>query len=149
MPTHTFTAQEATIPYGSIIFLYTDGLTEAENAAKDQFGMERMKKALNISSPKQLITDMDTAVHSFVDGTEQSDDLTMLAVSYKGIPSDTRLTRSLTLPCDLNQITRLSELVEDICHEANFSTSTTLQINLAVEESTALYPLKQHWMTRC
>ena len=135
MPNQTFTAQEITIPYGSIIFLYTDGLTEAENAAKDQFGTERMKKALNISSPKQLITDMNTAVHSFVDGTEQSDDLTMLAVSYKGIPSDTRLTRSLTLPCDLNQITRLSELVEDICHEANFSTSTTLQINLAVEEA--------------
>lgn len=75
---------------GSTIFLYTDGLTEAENATHDQFGEDRMIAILDAqtkqnASPETLISAMTDAVHQFVGDTEQSDDLTMLAIKYTKI----------------------------------------------------------------
>lgn len=79
-----FTEQETMITPETIIFLYTDGLTEAENAVHEQFGKNRMKGIITSSnnSPQELIEAMTDAVYQFVDGTEQSDDLTMLAIKY-------------------------------------------------------------------
>ncbi len=130
-----FTAQEADIPSGSTIFLYTDGLTEAEDAKHDQFGTARMEEHLKADTARQLIEGMQAAVKDFVGGTEQSDDLTMLAIHYVQLPSDTHLYRSLTIPCDVNQITRLAQMVEEVCGEVGLPPTDTMQVNLALEEA--------------
>lgn len=69
---------------GTTIFLFTDGLTEAENAQHEQFGEERVGSIISSASgePQQLIESMVSAVRQFVGVTEQSDDLTMLAIRY-------------------------------------------------------------------
>lgn len=92
-----FQGQEATIYPQTIIFLYTDGLTEAEDATHAQFGKQRMaemtRQTLYVGSEenaesgaksdaKSLITLMSAAVARFVGDAEQSDDLTMLAIKY-------------------------------------------------------------------
>ena len=82
-----FTEQETTLNSNTMIFLYTDGLTEAENSNQAQFGVERVKDVINAHqndacSPKELIDDMTEAIHQFVCDTEQSDDLTMIAIKY-------------------------------------------------------------------
>ena len=84
MPDRTFTQQETTLAPGTTIFLYTDGLDEAENAQHQMFGKERIKDVLQTTSPKPhtLIEQMTQAVADFVGDTEQSDDLTMLALQY-------------------------------------------------------------------
>ena len=84
MPDWEFEAQEADLAHGSTIFLYTDGLDEAENAQCQMFGKERIKEVLQTTSPepKTLIEQMTQAVADFVGDTEQSDDLTMLALQY-------------------------------------------------------------------
>ena len=85
-----FTLQQATIEHGTTIFLYTDGLNEAENIRHEQFGDERImalaKKQLakNGHQPACMIGEMTTAVQQFVGDAEHSDDLTMLAIEYKG-----------------------------------------------------------------
>ena len=84
----SFSDQETTLKSNTMIFLYTDGLTEAENSSQAQFGEERVtdviKTHLNDTcSPQKLIEDMTEAVHQFVCGTEQSDDLTMMAIKYR------------------------------------------------------------------
>ena len=84
MPGWTFTEQTVDIARGSILFLYTDGLTEAENAQQDLFGEKRVSDVISSfeGSPKELIETMTAAVRQFVGDTEQSDDLTMLAIKY-------------------------------------------------------------------
>ena len=87
MPDWNFTEQEIVMAPGTTIFLYTDGLTEAENANQEQFGEERMTNVVTAqmaddASPQRLIEAMTDAVHQFVGETEQSDDLTMLAIKY-------------------------------------------------------------------
>ena len=84
MPDWTFTQQETTLAPGTTLFLYTDGLDEAENARRQMFGKERIKEVLKSTSlePQVLISQMTQAVAHFVGDTEQSDDLTMLALRY-------------------------------------------------------------------
>ena len=80
-----YTEQETTIPRGTTLFLYTDGLTEAENACQEHFGMKRITDVITSfsGSPQELIETMIAAVHQYVGETEQSDDLTMLAFKLK------------------------------------------------------------------
>ena len=81
-----YVLQETQIAPGTTLFLYTDGLTEAMNAANQMFGVERMKEIAKNqfsggeSSPKALIDRFTEAVDTFVAGAEQSDDLTMMAI---------------------------------------------------------------------
>ena len=68
---------------GDTLFVYTDGLNEAENAAHEQFGNERMLEILGENQRKgarDIIEIMNQAVAAHVDGAEASDDLTMLCV---------------------------------------------------------------------
>ena len=83
-PDWHFTEQETDMVPGSTIFLFTDGLTEAENGGHELFGDERISSVLSSfqGSPQQLIETMTEAVRHFVGDTEQSDDLTMLAIQY-------------------------------------------------------------------
>ena len=85
----TFGQQEITLERNSTIFLFTDGLNEAENIRHAQFGDERIEEiakslvADGQLEPVQVIKHMADAVHTFVGEAEQSDDLTMLAIQLK------------------------------------------------------------------
>jgi sigma-B regulation protein RsbU (phosphoserine phosphatase) len=76
--------QELQFKEGDTLFLYTDGLNEAENSALQQFNMERVMQVAKctINNPQRLIEAMTGAVKLFVGDAEQSDDLTMLAIQY-------------------------------------------------------------------
>lgn len=91
MPGFDYTEQEATLDAGTTVFLYTDGLTEAENSARELFGVQRIEDVLSTFSdphnntiwgPQDLIETITAAVHQFVGDFEQSDDLTFLAIKY-------------------------------------------------------------------
>lgn len=89
MPGFKFESQETNIDADTLIFLYTDGLTEAENSQHQLFTEARIfneaKQILNESqvSAKHVIEKMSAAVSGFVGDAEQSDDLTMLAIKRK------------------------------------------------------------------
>ena len=89
MPDWNFTTQETQMAPGSVIFLYTDGLTEAEDIFHNQFGEERvvsvlsdMKPQEGCPRPQKIIEAQTDAVHTFVGEAEQSDDITMLAIRF-------------------------------------------------------------------
>lgn len=133
MPDWTFTAQETILAPGSMLFVYTDGLTEAEDAQQQLFGVERMKQVLqtNGEDPRTLIECMEHAVHEFVGNTEQSDDLTMFALRYQGNADGS----SLCLPCDSSQTERLGEFIQQICRQAGLDAPSSTKLNIAVEEA--------------
>ena len=138
MPDWKFNQQETTIDLGTCIFLYTDGLTEAENIQHEQFTEERMIDVTQESShqPQQLIEQMINAVHQFVGNAEQSDDLTMLAIQYtKPQEKDMKLQRSITLPNDIEEVPQLAAFVDEVCEIVGFDMSTTMSLNLALEEA--------------
>jgi len=79
-----FSVQHLDMKTGDCIFLYTDGLNEAEDISHNQFEMERVRQVLSttINKPQTLIEAMTSSVKMFVGNAEQSDDLTMLAIKY-------------------------------------------------------------------
>ncbi|MBO7121688.1 MAG: PP2C family protein-serine/threonine phosphatase [Treponema sp.] len=83
----TYTDYEIKLEKGATLFVYTDGVPEATNGANELFEFERMKVALNIkpdAEPKELLPIVRAEVDKFVGAAPQFDDLTMLAVRYKG-----------------------------------------------------------------
>ena len=68
-------------------FLYTDGVTEAENKAMELFGDSHtlgIVELLKDASMKEMADGVFDAVKTFADGNEQSDDITMLCLRWKG-----------------------------------------------------------------
>ena len=84
-----FSQQEMTITPMTTVFLFTDGLSEAENEGHVLFGDDGVtdvaKRLLchDGHEPMPLINGMTEAVRRFVGDAEQSDDMTMLAIQYK------------------------------------------------------------------
>ena len=75
---------------GDRVFVYTDGVVEANNSKNELFGEDRMLNALNKdpdASIKTLLNNVNDGINSFVDGVEQFDDITMLCFEYKGSKS--------------------------------------------------------------
>ena len=68
-----------------MVMLFTDGLTEAMNSENALFGRERVAQVISGETPQQLLDNMSQSVAGFVRGAEQSDDLTMLAIRYRGV----------------------------------------------------------------
>ncbi len=82
-----FTDMKRTIGKNDRLFLYTDGITEAENTKGDLFSDKSLVDFLDSQStlvPEEIIKNVEDEVHVHVDGNEQSDDLTMLCVIYYG-----------------------------------------------------------------
>ena len=82
-----FQLQSLKLEPGSILFLYTDGLNEAEDPAQNQFGEQRILDELaatGADNPEMLVARMTGAVRAFAGEAEQSDDQTMLAVRFNG-----------------------------------------------------------------
>lgn len=79
-----YQVQQKTLAPGTTLFLYSDGLTEAEDNDHAQFGRNNMIAALNTPSTdsEMLVERVTNAVQDFVGDAEQSDDLTLLAIRY-------------------------------------------------------------------
>ena len=67
------------------LFLYTDGLTEAENPDHEIFGSDRLLAVLGdpYTDAETAVKRMQSAVSEFVAGADASDDLTMLCLEIK------------------------------------------------------------------
>jgi serine phosphatase RsbU (regulator of sigma subunit) len=77
---------ETALEKGDVLFLYTDGVTEAGNPEKEEFTEERLIKAANgrgYIAPKDFLDAMARQIESFAAGAEQFDDITMLALEIK------------------------------------------------------------------
>jgi sigma-B regulation protein RsbU (phosphoserine phosphatase) len=72
---------------GDTIFLYTDGLPEANDPNRAVFETERIQQTLNSldqSSMQSLVHGMEAQVEAFVNGAPTHDDLTMMAIRFLG-----------------------------------------------------------------
>ena len=79
--------QETKLNHGDIIYLYTDGVTEAMNKNNEQYGEARPENCLNNIDHQCklqiLLEGVKKSLAEHVQDAEQSDDITMLAVRLK------------------------------------------------------------------
>ena len=121
---------------GAKLFVYTDGVPEATDAAQQLFGIERMLQALNedaSAAPEQLLRKVRGAVDAFVGGAEQFDDLTMLCLQYNG-PAKQSNTKEITLEAKPENIQTVTEFVDRTLEELDCPPREQMQIDVAVDE---------------
>jgi sigma-B regulation protein RsbU (phosphoserine phosphatase) len=72
--------------HGDTLFMFTDGVNEAMNTNREEFGTERLNNILTGSTDKDcqgVIDAVKAGIHDFVGNAEQSDDITMLVLKRK------------------------------------------------------------------
>jgi sigma-B regulation protein RsbU (phosphoserine phosphatase) len=72
---------------GDTMLLYTDGVTEAMNGREELFEESRLESSLqrlNGAPLKEMLEGINADLMQFADGAPQADDITMLALQYKG-----------------------------------------------------------------
>ena len=137
-PDTAFEEQECTLSPGDALLLYTDGLTEAKDQNRKNFGRERVCDLLNACiadagmTPEKIVQSLSQASHSYSGQAPQSDDLTMLLVKYE--PGDL-LRDKISLSNDTCEIGQLSAFVKDYCGRLKLDNKTTSSLRLALEES--------------
>lgn len=87
MPGMRYTEQSMVLGAGDVLFLYTDGVTEAMNHDRELFSEKRLTDLLaraRTDGVEGIVGLVDRAIKDFARGAVQSDDITMLALKFTG-----------------------------------------------------------------
>jgi sigma-B regulation protein RsbU (phosphoserine phosphatase) len=79
--------EELTLAAGDLLFQYTDGINEAMNAQKEEFGEDRLKDAIRKyahQNVNEFLLSLDQEIRAFIGGFVQNDDITAIAIKVKG-----------------------------------------------------------------
>lgn len=116
---------------GQSLLLYTDGLTEAENATRQQLGAQRVEALLATLGGKtshEVITDLREQLKLFVGEAEQSDDLTLFTISYYGC-------KTLILDNRLAELAKLPPFIQQLGEELALTQKQMMSLRLVLEEA--------------
>ena len=141
----TFTAHLAP---DDLLFLYTDGVTEANNVLGEFFGESRLEETLagrrglglarfmpikaQLTSPTELCRRVRDAVDAFAGKAAQYDDITLLALLYRGKP----LTESLELPAVLESVPKFNAFAEKCLDGIGCPKAAKADLLVALDEIT-------------
>ncbi len=81
-----YTGQECTLTKGDSLFLYTDGVTEAESITKELYSEEHLLEflaAYHQVEPAKVVDEVHHDIERHATGAEQSDDITIMFINYK------------------------------------------------------------------
>jgi len=79
------TVEAALVP-GETLFVFSDGITEATNEARELYGEERLERALAACrgrAAEEVIGSVMTSVAAFVGEAARSDDITAMAIRLR------------------------------------------------------------------
>jgi sigma-B regulation protein RsbU (phosphoserine phosphatase) len=82
---------EIVLDRGDTLFLFSDGIPEAFDAAGNEFGTARLEKTLDAArgcGTAELVREVLGATAAFTAGAEPSDDITCLALTFRGGPGE-------------------------------------------------------------
>ena len=123
--------RETVLDPACVLFLYTDGVTEAASPAGEFYGKERLREFLDAHAqlpPLELIPRLSAALDRFSGGAGQSDDITMLAFRYR--PRG----RVLTLRAHAREIGALIGFIGKELEAARCPAGIRGRVELAAEE---------------
>jgi sigma-B regulation protein RsbU (phosphoserine phosphatase) len=130
-----YNEEEIILEKGDLLFLYTDGITEARNSAREFFSEKRLLKVLKKNGgkmPKDLLDAMKKEIDGFTGTAEQEDDITMLAMKINHFAEP--VVQEITVEANPENINKLISFINE--ELLLFDCPSTMQgyIDLAVEE---------------
>ena len=132
-----YQGENCCIDKGATLFMYTDGVTEAEDANKSLYGDNRLLALLEkqgMQLPRVITENVLDDLKQYATGADQSDDITILCFNMNNNSENTDC-RKIVLKNKIEEIARMSEFLEEISQEYNLSMENSFNINLAIEEA--------------
>ena len=118
---------------GDILFVYTDGVPEANDPGGTMLGEERMLELLDRAkdgSMEDLVDQVSHGIDSFSDGSPRFDDTTMLAVKFLSRTEPVGIAVSPRL----EELTVLQDYVDSVVSEAAVPDLQAKKISISVDE---------------
>ncbi len=133
LPKFKYPLQQMTLARGDALFLYTDGVTEATNAAEELFSVERVRDVLRQCAREDASNVVDAvtrAVDQFVKNAPQADDITMMCIRYQIAEGGARSAG--VFPRRIDALPDIMKLVDEFF--ATGGQKTRYAVELALEE---------------
>ena len=133
-----YEGQQTQLKPGDMLFLYTDGLSEAKNSTGELLHRKRVQQIASehaTDTARQLVEMMETEVHHHAGDAEQNDDITMLAIKWQ--PQGGSHTSQLSISTSMNDIGALQPFIAQAAQQAGLEDRETKRLRLAVEEAVA------------
>jgi sigma-B regulation protein RsbU (phosphoserine phosphatase) len=121
---------------GDRIFLFTDGVTEAENNEHELYGDSRLLNILNKTKTMpldEMLRGIRKDIDAFADGAEQFDDITMLCLEYHGTREDKDISE-ITVQADIKNQQEVTAFIESRLEEADCPLKTQMNLSVATDE---------------
>lgn len=118
---------------GNKLFIYTDGVPEAEDDNDKMFGLDNMIKSLNKvkeSSCTGILNSMKNDVDKFVNGAVQFDDLTMLCFEYIG---KSKIKRKQVFRADVLELDNVLSYVHSVI-DKKVEKNQSMKLDVVIEE---------------
>jgi PAS domain S-box-containing protein len=136
--------EQIAVPFepDDLFLLYSDGITEAPNAAGELFGPDRLSQCVEANrqlAPEALVTAIRTAVLTFAGSDRLRDDLTCVAFKLGDVQPPLARAHQEILS-DLRELRRAREFVRAFCaglHPSPLDEDRTAALELAVNEATS------------
>lgn len=129
-----FTTKNTLLIKDELLFLYTDGVTEAMDKNGDFYGgnnmIEKLKKGYNFSA-KEVVENIDHSVKEFTGDIAQTDDITMLVIKYKGYSG---IKMEIELENKVSELDRLNLAVTNFWNANDLKPDKLADILLSLEE---------------
>ena len=131
-----FQEHEFQLGPGDALFVYTDGVTEANDADGRLFGDDRLIEAINTNPdvpPEGVIENVRAGIRRFVAGAEQFDDITMLCFKFNG-PDKFLDLDELEVGADPKYLDDVLAFIDGHLEAVGCPVETQTNIDIAVEE---------------
>jgi len=126
---------EIFIKPGDVLYLYTDGVTEAMNGKKELFGEKRLLEVLNSNrdlAPNELLSAVKREVDKFADGAEQADDITMLAIKVNDVADNS--VKDIKIEAKTEYLDEVIKFITGELEKIGYPTHLINEICIAAEE---------------
>ena len=127
-----YEGQQTQLKPGDMLFLYTDGLSEAMNNKGELLGRQRVQQLASEHSQdtaQQLVELMEAEVHRHAGDAEQNDDITLLAIRWQ--------PDQITMAASMDDIACIAPFIANVGQQAGMEVRESKRLRLAVEEAVA------------
>ena len=141
-----YEGQQTQLKPGDMLFLYTDGLSEAKNSAGELLGRKHVQQIVSehaSDTAQQLIELMEVEVRHHAGDAEQNDDITMLAIKWHGSQVSgfkfhvSGFKSQLSISASMDDIACIEPFIAHVAQQSGMDGREAKRLRLAVEEAVA------------
>jgi anti-sigma regulatory factor (Ser/Thr protein kinase) len=129
-----FRVEEVRLNEGDLLVGFTDGTTDAKNAAGEQFSEQRLLKTIAApwTSSFSMIFELNTEIKRHIGGQAQFDDITLIA--FRRQSAADRGNHAICRPAKMSVLGELREFVESAASHCGLAQEDVFSFKIAADE---------------